>query len=97
MRDSSNSCVSTRHRIISPSFPPPSHHPVAYTWHSPPRACHSSLYELGGVCFVVGTLGFVPASVVGISACPDGARTMETFGASLFVVGSAFYSLGTKL
>ena len=57
----------------------------------------ASLYELGGVCFVVGTLGFVPASTIGIAACPDGTRTMESFGASLFVVGSAFYTLGSSL
>ena len=30
----------------------------------------ASLYELGGVSFVVACLGFVPASTLGISASP---------------------------
>lgn len=31
----------------------------------------ASLYELGGVSFVVACLGFVPASTLGISASPS--------------------------
>ena len=57
----------------------------------------ASLYELGGVAFVVGTLGFVPAGTLGIAGCPDGTRRMETFGASIFVLGSVFYTLGSSL
>lgn len=33
----------------------------------------ASLYELGGVCFIVGTLGYVPPGTIGISKCPEGA------------------------
>lgn len=54
----------------------------------------ASLYEIGGVCFIVGSLGYVPPGTIGISSCPDGVRVLETFGASLFVLGSAFYTLG---
>ena len=57
----------------------------------------ASLYELGGVAFVVGTLGFIPGSALGISQCPDGPRTLEEAGATLFVVGSAMYTLGSVL
>ena len=57
----------------------------------------ASLYELGGVCFVVGTLGFVPGGQLGIAACPDGSRRMQTFGAAIFVLGSLLYSLGSAL
>jgi len=56
-----------------------------------------TLYQLGGVAFVVGTLGFIPGSALGISACPDGPRTMETAGAALFVGGSGCYLLGSLL
>lgn len=59
-------------------------------------AC-ASLYELGGVAFVVGTLGFIPASSLGISACPDGPRTLESAGATLFVIGSVLYTVGSLL
>jgi hypothetical protein len=48
----------------------------------------ASLYELGGVAFVVGTLGFIPASALGIAACPDGVRQITEAGANLFVGGS---------
>ena len=52
----------------------------------------ASLYELGGVSFVVATLGFVPAGALGIAACPDGSRNMVYFGASLFLLGSLLYA-----
>lgn len=57
----------------------------------------ASLYELGGVAFVVGTLGFFPAEALGIAACPDGGRTLTTAGATLFVGGSCLYALGSAL
>ena len=57
----------------------------------------ASLYELGGVAFVVGTLGFIPASSLGITACPDGARKLTEAGANLFVGGSACYCVGAAL
>ena len=57
----------------------------------------ASLYELGGVSFVVGTLGFVPSGVLGINACPQGSLNMETFGASLFVIGSGLYAMGSAI
>mmetsp|Transcript_34080 Transcript_34080/g.69692 ORF Transcript_34080/g.69692 Transcript_34080/m.69692 type:complete len:393 (-) Transcript_34080:160-1338(-) len=57
----------------------------------------ASLYELGGVAFVVGTLGFIPAPVLGISACPEGEHTLTTAGATLFVAGSLCYTMGSAL
>ena len=57
----------------------------------------ASLYELGGVAFVVGTLGFIPASTLGIGACPEGSVNMLTFGANLFVLGSMLYTAGSAL
>lgn len=59
-------------------------------------AC-ASLYELGGVCFVVGNLGFVPASTLGITACPTGTHNLMTGGATCFVAGSCLYLLGSLL
>ena len=46
---------------------------------------------------MVACLGFVPASTLGISACPDGARTLQSGGATLFVAGSALYLAGSLL
>jgi len=57
----------------------------------------ASLFELGGVAFVVGTLGFIPAEVLGITACPDGPRIMERAGAELFLIGSVLYTMGSLL
>ena len=59
-------------------------------------AC-ASLYELGGVCFVVGNLGFVPASTLGITACPTGTKNLMSGGATCFVAGSCLYLLGSLL
>jgi len=57
----------------------------------------SSLYELGGVAFVVGTLGFIPAEALGIVTCPEGVHKLTFAGATLFVAGSIFYSCGSAL
>ena len=57
----------------------------------------ASLYELGGVAFVVGTLGFIPAGPLGISACPEGAETLGRAGAYLFLGGSFLYTFGSLL
>merc|ERR1740124_491463 len=57
----------------------------------------ASLYELGGVSFVVACLGFVPASTLGISACPEGASRLHAGGAALFVAGSCLYLAGSCL
>jgi len=54
----------------------------------------ASLYELGSVAYVIGTLGYIPAGSLGIAECPAGVRTLGNAGASLFVAGSAFYTLG---
>ena len=53
-----------------------------------------SLYQLGGVAFFVGTLGFIPSVDLGISACPDGPRNMAAAGAAAFVAGSGCYLIG---
>ena len=57
----------------------------------------ASLYELGGVAFVVGTLGFIPASALGITQCPEGVAKLTDAGATLFVGGSALYLVGSLL
>lgn len=57
----------------------------------------ASLYELGGVAFVVGTLGFIPASVLKIDKCVDGVELLTSTGATLFVAGSCLYLLGSTL
>ena len=57
----------------------------------------ASLYELGGVAFVVGTLGFVPAPVLSIASCPEGVTKLTSAGATLFVAGSAAYLIGSTL
>jgi len=57
----------------------------------------ASLYELGGVSFVVACLGFVPASTLGISACPEGASNLHYGGAALFLGGSCLYLAGSML
>ncbi|KAL1522320.1 hypothetical protein AB1Y20_017312 [Prymnesium parvum] len=56
-----------------------------------------TLYQLGGVAFVIGTLGFIPDSVLGITACPGGKQNLEFMGAALFLVGSSAYFLGALL
>ena len=57
----------------------------------------ASLYELGGVAFVIGTLGFYPAGLLGMGTCPEGTRNLETAGAWLFVAGSVCYSIGSAV
>ena len=57
----------------------------------------ASLYELGGVAFVVGTLGFIPAQALGIAACPSGTELIQRSGAQLFVLGSSLYLAGSSL
>ena len=59
-------------------------------------AC-ASLYELGGVAFVVGTIGYIPASTIGIGACPDGARTLQFAGGTMYIAGSVLYLIGSLL
>ena len=57
----------------------------------------ASLYELGGVAFIVGTLGFIPASVLSIDTCTEGVAKLSSAGATLFVAGSVLYLVGAVL
>jgi len=57
----------------------------------------ASLYELGSVAYCIGTLGYIPAGSLGIAECPVGVRTLGNAGASLFVAGSVFYTLGALI
>ena len=57
----------------------------------------ASLFELGGVAFIVGTLGFYPAGPLGMATCPEGTTKLETGGALLFVAGSIAYTLGSMM
>ena len=57
----------------------------------------ASLFELSGVAFIVGTLGFYPAGPLGMATCPEGTTKLETGGALLFVAGSIAYTLGSMM
>jgi len=46
-----------------------------------------SIYEFGGIFFVIGSVCFMPSS----TGCND---SMEILGAWCFVIGSAFYTIG---
>mmetsp|Transcript_14041 Transcript_14041/g.45104 ORF Transcript_14041/g.45104 Transcript_14041/m.45104 type:complete len:363 (-) Transcript_14041:124-1212(-) len=57
----------------------------------------ASLFELGGVAFIIGTPCFYPAGPMGMSACPEGTETLTRVGAALFVAGSVFYTIGSLI
>ena len=57
----------------------------------------ASLFELGGLSFVIGTLGFYPPGPLGMETCPMGTVTLETLGAWLFVGGSVCYTAGSVI